>query len=61
MKYKSKRIWEIGVSGANTQIDYNEIAGKHVKVQGEVLEPHTQYHWGEIMIMDGYQNLEVIE
>jgi tetratricopeptide (TPR) repeat protein len=54
-------IEEVGLTGVNNSIVFEDIENKRVSVYGEAFGAHTQYHFSDVMILDGYANVKVID
>lgn len=52
---------EVGLMDWNNQYNFAEILGKRVLVKGTIMEAHTQYHYSQVMICDGWTNLVVVD
>lgn len=54
------KIEDVGLTG-NTTIDLNSIIGRKVKTSGQVMAAHTAYHYRPVMLLDGLNNLTLLD
>ena len=54
-------VEEVGLTGYDSSIKYDDLLGKNVQVSGEAMEAHTQYHYASVMIVDGWKTLKLFK
>ncbi len=54
-------IEDVGLTGTNNSVRLEDILNKKVSIYGMAMEAHTIHHYDDVMIVDGYSNLKVLE
>ena len=54
-------IEDVGLTGTNNSVRLEDILNKKVSIYGMAMEAHTIHHYDDVMIVDGYPNLKVLE
>lgn len=54
-------VEEVGLTGTNDLLVLENILNKKVSIYGMVMEANTGYHYSDVMIVDGYSTLKVLE